>query len=89
MLINCERHGERTAAIVCRHHIQVHDHAAGFVENSDDPDDLQAWCDDCERMFLQQGDKTDDFRIFNDFAVVCVNCYVELRTRHQREPEEA
>ena len=84
MLTSCERHGERTAAIVCRHHIQVNDHPAGFIENSDDPEDLQAWCDDCERMFLQEGDKTDDFRVFNDFAVVCVNCYVDLRTRHQR-----
>jgi hypothetical protein len=88
MLIICEGHGEQTAAIVCRHHMQVDDHAVGFIENSDDPDDLQAWCDDCERMFLQEGDKTNDFRVFNDFAVVCSNCYVDLRTRHHREPGE-
>jgi len=89
MLINCQRHGQQTAAIVCRHHIQIHDRAVGFIENSDDADDLQAWCDDCERMFVQEGGKTDDFRVFNDFAVVCVACYGDLRTRHQRAPGEA
>jgi hypothetical protein len=84
MTITCERHGERTAAIVCRHHIIERDHSVGFIENSDDPDDLQAWCDGCERMFLREQDKTDEFRRYNDFAVVCVDCYAQLRTRHSQ-----
>src|SRR4030095_2637238 len=87
-LINCSSHGEQVAAIVCRHHLEVRDHAVGFVENSDDPDDLQAWCDDCEEFFLREGDKTEEFRRFNDFAVVCVDCYVRLRATHFRELAE-
>jgi hypothetical protein len=82
VLISCRSHGDRTAAIVCGHHVDVHDRAVGFVENSDDPDDLQAWCDDCEDFFIREGDKTEAFLAFNDFAVVCVDCYVRLRSRH-------
>ena len=82
--ISCERHGEGIAAIVCRHHIGARGHAVGFIENSGDPMDLQAWCDDCERMFLGEGEKTEAFTRFNDFAVVCVTCYAELRSTHSR-----
>jgi L-arabinose isomerase len=85
MTINCRSHGERTSAVVCRHHVQSHDRPVGFVENSDEPDDLQAWCDDCEAFFLREGDKTASFRKFNDFAVVCGDCYAQLKARHSRK----
>lgn len=81
-IINCGTHGTGVAAVVCRHHIDAHDHVVGFVENSDDPGDLQAWCDRCEAFFLAEGDKTDAFREFNDFAVVCIQCYSLLKSRH-------
>lgn len=83
-MIRCGRHGERVAAVVCRHHIDARDRPVGFIENSDDPDDLQAWCADCERVFLSEGDKTDAFCRFNNFAVVCVDCYAGLRAFHAR-----
>ena len=84
MTINCGRHGDRVAAVVCRHHVEVDDRPVGFVENSDDPDDRQAWCDDCESFFLREGELTEDFRKFNNFAVVCIDCYMQLRARHAR-----
>lgn len=52
MLINCGPHGERVAAVVCRHLLEVTTPPAGFVENSTDPTDLQAWCHECEEKFL-------------------------------------
>lgn len=58
------------------------DACVGFVENSDDPDDLQAWCDACERMFLAEGEMTPAFRAFNRMAVVCDRCYAGLKNRH-------
>jgi hypothetical protein len=84
MMINCDTHGQRGSATVCRHHLEVRDRAAGFIENSSDPNDLQAWCDACEEFFIREGDKTEAFREFNDFAVVCVDCYMHLRERHVR-----
>jgi hypothetical protein len=70
LTVTCERHGELVAAVVCRHHLEVSDHPVGFVENSDDPNDQQAWCDNCEQLFLREGAMTDEFRKFNDFAMV-------------------
>jgi hypothetical protein len=80
--IECHLHGKRSPAIVCRHHLEALDRAVGFVENSDDPDDLQAWCDDCESLFVSEEGKTRRFLEFNDFGVVCVDCYGRLKARH-------
>ena len=54
----------------------------GFIENSSDPNDLQAWCEGCEEMFLAEGDKTVAFEAFNDRAIVCSICYDELKAKH-------
>ncbi len=53
------------------------------MENSSDPENLQAWCDACESLFLAEGDMTERFRQFNNFAVVCDFCYANLRDKHQ------
>lgn len=82
MNIRCSSHGDRPSAVVCRHHVQVRDRSVGFVENSSDPGDLQAWCADCESMFLLHDGMTDEFRRFNDFAMVCIDCYALLKIRH-------
>jgi hypothetical protein len=79
--VECGEHGSRVSAVVCRHLLAVAPRA-GFVENSDDPNDLQAWCHACEALFEAEGDKTEAFRVFNDFAVVCVSCYRECQLRH-------
>lgn len=86
--INCGVHQSNTSAVVCRHHITVKDRSVGFVENSDDPDDLQAWCAACEKMFISEGEMTEGFRAFNDFVLVCVDCYAELKARHERSVEQ-
>jgi hypothetical protein len=60
------------------------DEIVGFVENSSDPADLQAWCDACEHLFLIEGDKTPRFEEFNDRVIVCDICYGIFRARHSR-----
>jgi len=60
------------------------DRALGFVENSSDPDDLQAWRDDCEAMFEQEQELIDAFPRFNDMGVVCCTSYEKLRARHSK-----
>jgi hypothetical protein len=62
--------------------IQIKDRAVGFVENSSDPGDLQAWCQACENLFETEDGLTEAFRAFNDFAVVCDLCYQEMKLRH-------
>jgi hypothetical protein len=85
MMISCGSHGERVAAVVCRHQLEVRDRVVGFVENSDDPNDLQAWCQDCEEFFLREGTKSEAFLRFNGFKVVCVDCYAHMKASHSPE----
>ncbi len=80
--LRCRTHGPRVAAVVCGHMLAETEARVGFVENSDDPDDLQAWCDACEEMFLAEGDKTPAFRELCKIAVVCDRCYADLARRH-------
>ncbi len=82
--IECPTHGIRSTGIVCKHQLAT-DTVVGFVENSPDPDDLQAWCDDCEQMFLREKELTPAFREFNDFAVVCEACYARIKKLHTKQ----
>jgi hypothetical protein len=72
------------AAVVCGHMIDQRE-CVGFVENSSDPNDLQAWCEKCEEMYLAEGKKTEAFEAFNNRAIVCSVCYLALRDKHSRE----
>jgi len=80
--IKCGTHGNRVAAVVCRHMIQAKECSVGFIENNDDPSDLQAWCDECEQLFLRERELTPAFREFNGMTVVCDFCYAALKERH-------
>lgn len=82
LLVSCGPHGERIASVVCRHMLNGQPAPAGFIENSSDPNDLQAWCHACEEMFMAEGDMTEDFKAFNDMALVCVDCYAQAKARH-------
>ena len=89
IMVSCGVHGERVATVVCRHLAEVDDHPVGFVENSSEPHDLQAWCAACEEKFEEEGGLTEAFKDFNDFKVVCAVCYAERRARHGPPPAVA
>ena len=55
--IDC-RHGKGIASIICCHQLNSVD-PVGFIENSFDPDDLQAWCYACEYLYEQEGDNVN------------------------------
>jgi len=82
LLVDCGPHGKRASAVVCKHLLQPYIEPSGFVENSDDPNDLQAWCGKCEKVFLLEGDMTDAFRQFNGMVIVCVVCYADAKAFH-------
>lgn len=89
LFVDCGPHGRRVAAVVCRHLLGPERGPAGFVENSDDPDDLQAWCHACEALYQEEGEMTEVFRKFNDMAIVCVECYAAAKSRHSVEARDA
>jgi hypothetical protein len=83
--VDCGKHGTQPGAVVCRHLVDAKDRDVGFVENSSEPDDLQAWCDDCEAMFEREGgEMTEAFKAFHDIKIVCDFCYAQLRERYAR-----
>ena len=84
LMINCGPHGDRVAAVVCGHMTEVVDRSVGFIENESDPNDMQAWCEECEQMFLREGSMTEAFLSFNKAKLVCVVCYSDLKLRHSR-----
>jgi hypothetical protein len=84
IFVNCEKHGRGVAAVVCRHLCNSPQNPAGFIENSSEPGDLQAWCFRCEEMFEEEGEMSEAFRKFNDMALVCESCYAEIREKHDR-----
>jgi hypothetical protein len=88
LMVNCGAHGKRIAAVVCGHLLRAQDRVVGFVENSSDPSDLQAWCDACEDRFLSEQALTPAFETFNDRAIVCVVCYQNLKAKHSRRPQD-
>jgi hypothetical protein len=83
--ILCRTHGPQAAAVVCGHLLSETDRVLGFVENSSEPTDLQAWCDDCEQAYLREGGMTPAFKKFHDMKVVCQLCYAKARERHSKE----
>ena len=81
--VDCARHGTaQSSAIVCGHLAQNRGKPIGFIENSDAPDDKQAWCYACELVYSQEQERTDRFDAFCDFVVVCMSCYDEIKAHH-------
>jgi hypothetical protein len=84
LMINCAVHGRSVMAIVCRHMVGFSWRKVGFIQNTDHADDLQAWCDKCERMFLAEGDRTERFEKFHGMTGVCTGCWETIKKKHAR-----
>ena len=85
LYVDCDRHGRGIAAVVCRHLCNRPEVPQGFVENCAEPGDKQAWCAQCEELFVEEGELTDRFRKFNDFALVCDTCYETIKATQTRQ----
>ena len=83
--VDCEAHGPRTGAIVCGHLIRGTDIVLGFVEDTSDPDDPMAWCDDCERLYQREQAWTPALKAFANLKVVCDVCYAALKELHSHQ----
>jgi hypothetical protein len=81
-MVDCAKHGRSLAAVVCVHLLEAQERAVGFIENSSESGDLQAWCDECEDQFEREGSLTAAFKEFCDIRIVCEHCYVTISERH-------
>jgi len=86
---NCDKHISDRVAFVCQH--LINNVSIGFHEAFDSDqaiesdDDLQAWCDECEKIRLKEDGWTDDAMAFANIKVVCNQCYFEIKERNQKD----
>ena len=69
--VECETHGTSRVAFVCQHLLKGS--SLGFHEAFESnpliepEDDYQAWCDDCEKDWEQEGEWNENFRRICEF----------------------
>lgn len=84
--VHCGEHGSRRRAFVCQHlKLNV---KTGFEESfptypdmefEDEDDDLQAWCDECEKIRVQYDGWNEESEKFANIKVICEKCYFEIK----------
>lgn len=83
--VDCENHGFGRPAFICQHlNLKT---AVGFEEafetfpgmELDEDDDLQAWCDECEKIRLENNGWNDETMEFAKIKLVCEDCYFEIK----------
>ena len=47
-------------------------------------DDYQAWCDECEKVRLKEGEWNDVSMAIAKIELVCDQCYFEIKARNRR-----
>jgi hypothetical protein len=84
-LIECSNHGPKREAFVCRHLDYLS--RKGFNEAFEtykgmelvEGDDLQAWCDDCEKIRVKYNGWTEESEKYAEIKLICEDCYFELK----------
>lgn len=56
-------------------------HYVGFNVPEDIENDLEAWCDECEKVLAAAGGWTDEVAESADLRPCCVGCFVSIKTR--------
>jgi len=83
--IECGDHEYRRITYVCRHldtAAKVGFHEAFETSEGmelDDDDDLQAWCDECEKVREKEGEWNDNSMAFAQIKIVCEGCYFDMK----------
>jgi len=84
-LIDCNVHGKSRSAFVCQHLNTKN--KTGFEEafetyrgmELDEEDDLQGWCNECEKERLRTDGWHDESMRFAKIRLVCETCYFNMK----------
>lgn len=77
----CSLHKKEATAIICVHLWAAEDDLVGFNMPEDIENDLEAWCDRCEKILNTAGGWTDKVVEFADLRPCCVGCFVSIKNR--------
>ena len=82
--VECGTHGTSTATFVCQHLASGEKLGFNCGYDPEEPDDLypDAWCDECEKVLVAEGEWNDKSEAFSDIKLICSCCYEDLRERN-------
>lgn len=84
--VDCENHERRRRAFICQHLNK--DSKNGFEEAFEtyedmefefEDDDFQAWCNECEKVRLENDGWNEKSMEFAQIKLVCEKCYFEIK----------
>jgi hypothetical protein len=84
--IECDRHGGGIVSFVCKHIIsepsgEFHEAYAINIEDVNEKDELQAWCELCEKERLKEGEWNDESMKNVELRLLCHKCYYEAKKK--------
>lgn len=77
----CSLHKKEATAFICVHLWASQGDPIGFHVPEDINNDLEGWCDKCEKILNESGEWTDSAIKFADFRPCCVGCFISLKNR--------
>lgn len=77
----CSLYKKKATAIICVHLWASQGDPIGFNVPEDIKNDLEAWCDKCEKILNASGEWIDSACEFADFRPCCVGCFISLKIR--------
>ncbi|HHT9079608.1 hypothetical protein [Flavobacterium psychrophilum] len=79
--VECDNHGLRNPAFVCQH-LNL-EFKVGFnepyLEVNSKEKDLNAWCDECEKVRVLEGEWNDISEGYAKIKLVCDKCFFEMK----------
>ncbi len=82
----CSLHKKQATAIICGHlcameNGEIPDDNIGFNVPADIENDLEAWCDKCDKILNEEGSWNDRAVTFADLRPCCVGCFIVIKKR--------
>lgn len=85
--VQCPEHGQRVAAIACKHLRDASRSQPNYVgwfqaewdPDSTEPGNLMAWCAECDSLYESGGGWTEANDLLPGFRVICDCCFWRIR----------
>ncbi|QSB26819.1 hypothetical protein [Flavobacterium sp. CLA17] len=79
----CEQHGTKEMSFSCIHiaiALDQKEKVGFFFSEAEDDLPQIAWCGDCEKWLLENGEEWNDaFETLADFKILCSDCFEEAK----------
>jgi hypothetical protein len=85
--MDCLRHGDQRPAFICKH--LHYGEGCGFHQPNGPPSVnwpfQNAWCDECDKVLMKEGEWNDRSEGFADIMAICESCFEEIKQRNLKQ----